>query len=83
MISYPKRGALASKETSTVPLLAGLGVLSYPRTMATSVAPVFVCTAGVWSVEVSFAVCDSYHIEIDGPAADDVRVSSTLEFEES
>ena len=79
-ISYLRRGALASRAISAHP---GVVVLDFLRGTATSTAPVFVCTSGVWSVEVSFAVCDSYHIEIDGPAADDVRVSSTLEFEES
>lgn len=43
---------------------------------------VVVCTSGVWSVEVSFVACDDYRVEIDGPAADNVRVSATVELEE-
>ena len=81
MISYPKRGALAGQETSVVPLLAGLGVLSYPRTMATSLVPVVVCTAGVWSVRIAFRPCDDFRITIDGPSADQTQISATLEFD--
>lgn len=44
--------------------------------------PISVCTAGTWSSAVPFVACDSFRIEISGPAADQVRISATLEFEE-
>ena len=43
---------------------------------------VVVCTSGVWSSEIDFASCDTYNVEIDGPGADNVRVSATIEFSE-
>ena len=41
-----------------------------------------VCTDGRWSKEVSFAACDDLRITIDGPAADQVKISATVELTE-
>ncbi len=45
-------------------------------------AAVIVCTNGVWSVTVFYDPCDDFRITIDGPAADQVKVSATMELEE-
>lgn len=67
-------GADAIANTSLNRALQVLELLAPP--------PIIVCTSGVWSVTVGFVPCDDLRIEIDGPAADDVKVSATLEFEE-
>ncbi len=43
---------------------------------------VIVCTDGTWSIVIFFLPCDDFRITIDGPAADDVKVSATMELEE-
>lgn len=51
--------------------------------METPAPPIIeVCTAGQWSATIPFVVCDDYNITIDGPAADDVQVSATIELQE-
>lgn len=45
-------------------------------------APVVVCTDGVWSTPISFLPCDDFRVTIDGPAADDVKISATMELQE-
>ena len=63
---------------------APLGI-AYMRSLwqATSVvAPVIVCTAGVWSSTISFVACDDFRVTIDGPAADQVKISATIELTE-
>ena len=76
-ISYLRRGALASRAISADP---GLMDLDYPRSTATSATEVTVCTGGVWSTRIRFRPCDDFRITIDGPSADQIRISATVEF---
>ena len=46
------------------------------------VAAVAVCTDGVWSVTIFYAPCDDFRVAIDGPAADQVKISATIELGE-
>lgn len=39
-------------------------------------------SVGAWSAAANFAAGDAYRITIDGPAANQVKISATLEFEE-
>lgn len=41
-----------------------------------------VCTDGVWSAVITFASCDDFRIVIDGPGADGLKISATIELEE-
>jgi hypothetical protein len=50
--------------------------------MAPPITEVIVCTNGVWSATISFLPCDDLRITIGGPAADDVKVSTTIELQE-
>lgn len=71
-------GAVAHQGTSAMTMLI-------PTMTATGVVvggSVIVCTDGVWSAPVSYLPCDDFRVTIDGPAADQVKVSATLEFEE-
>ena len=79
-ISYLRRGALASRAISSDPEVASLDFL---RGTATTAAPttVTVCTAGVWSVRTAFRPCDDFRITIDGPSADQTKISATIEFD--
>lgn len=43
---------------------------------------VIVCTEGVWSSVISFSPCDDYRIVLDGPAANLIKASVNMEFEE-
>lgn len=44
--------------------------------------PVSVCSSGAWSAAVSFLPCDDYRVTIDGPALNQVKISTALEFVE-
>lgn len=39
-----------------------------------------VCSSGVWSVEVTFAACDNYRMELTGPAANNMDAAVAIEF---
>jgi len=61
--------------------------VSFPRTLQVLellvVASVTVCSSGTWSSEITFVACDTFRVEIDGPAADLPKVSLALELEET
>ena len=76
-VLYPQR-----RNPASVADVHGIGYLRSLLQATSAAVTVIVCTAGVWSVEVSFAACDDFRIEFDGPAADNVRASATVEFEE-
>ncbi len=40
--------------------------------------PIIKLTQGTWSSVVTFEAGDTFHIEIDGPSADDVKISLAL-----
>ncbi len=75
-VLYPQKHGLAS--------LACTPGISYPGglTNAPPVGTVIVCTDGTWSVVVPFVPCDDFRITIDGPAADQVKISATIELQE-
>jgi len=52
---------------------------SMPRTAPSSVI-VLICSTGVWSVEVFFEPCETYRMELRGPACNDVSASVAIEF---
>lgn len=68
---------------SAMPVRAVVYRFRKPPVIMTSVpSAVIVCTSGAWSAVVSFLPCDDYRLELDGPAADQVKASVNMEFEE-
>ncbi len=64
--------------------IGGVLGIAYVRSSWQAAVPgsVIVCTSGVWSSTISFVPCDDFRVTIDGPAADQVKVSATMELEE-
>ncbi len=64
--------------------IGGVLGIAYIRSLwqAAIPGPVIVCTDGVWSASISFLPCDDFRITIDGPAADQVKISATIELTE-
>ena len=91
-VRIPVFGVPAAPGVSSVPFLLRPSFRDVPsRTLpqriftvptGIPVGEVTVCTSGVWSTVISFVACDSYRLEIDGPALDNPKVSVTMEFEE-
>ena len=50
---------------------------------APGVATIVVCTAGAWGDVILFNPCDDFRITIDGPSANNLKISATIEFEET
>ncbi len=61
------------------PFLRPQTLLNFPRPAPSSVF-VIVCSSGVWSVEVSFDPCDTYRMELRGPAVDNMDAAVAIEF---
>jgi hypothetical protein len=61
------------------PFISPQTLLNFPRT-APSAVFVIVCSSGVWSVVVSFDPCDTYRMELRGPAVDNMDAAVAIEF---
>ncbi len=61
-------------------------ILRPSKPIVLSTAPtapfLIVCTSGAWDTVVLFSPCDDFRVTITGPAASDLKISATLEFEE-
>ncbi len=63
-----------------IPVFRPARFLILPSVPAVTV--IVVCTSGIWSSVVLFSPCDDFRITIDGPDADNIKISATIELQE-